>query len=46
MKDRAYNIAINPKCGGCKRRLLSMVYKFFEKKTWAGTKVSVDEELA
>ena len=46
LKDRPYKIAINTKCGGCKRGLIGMVYKFFEKKRWAGTKVSIDEELA
>ena len=29
LKDRAYEIAINPKYDGCKRGLISMVYKFF-----------------
>ena len=32
MKDRACEIAINPKYDGYKKRLSSMVYKFFDKK--------------
>ena len=33
LKDRAYEIAINSKCNGYKRRLATMVHKFFDKKT-------------
>ena len=45
MKDRAYEISINPKYDGCKRGLVSMVYKvFFDKKTGSGR--NVNEVLA
>ena len=30
-KDKAYEIAINPKYDGCQRGLSSMVYKVFDK---------------
>ena len=43
MKDRAYEIAINPKYDGYQRWLANMVYKFFKKKT--GSRASVNEEL-
>ena len=33
MRDKAFNIAKNPKYGGYQRRLASMVYKFFDKKS-------------
>ena len=32
LRDKAVNIAKNPKCGGYQRGLASMVYKFFDKK--------------
>ena len=32
MKDRAYEISINPKYNGCQRDLVTMVDKFFDKK--------------
>ena len=32
LKDRAYNIAINPKYDGYQKGLASVVYKFFDKK--------------
>ena len=32
-RDKAFNIARNPKYGGYQRRLASMVYKFFDKKS-------------
>ena len=44
MKDKAYEIAINPKHDGYQRALASMVYRFFDQKTASG--VSVNEELA
>ena len=44
MKNRAYEIAINPKYDGYQRGLASMVYKFFDEK--ARSAVSVNEELA
>ena len=33
LKDKAYNIASNPECDGYQRGLVSMVYKFFDKKS-------------
>ena len=33
LRDKAFNIAKNPKYDGCQRGLSSMVYKFFDKKT-------------
>ena len=32
LKDRAYEIALNPEYDGYQRGLTSMVYKFFDKK--------------
>ena len=32
LRDKAYNIASNPKYDGYQRGLVSMVYKFFDKK--------------
>ena len=32
LRDKAFNIAKNPKYDGYKRRLASMVYKLFDKK--------------
>ena len=32
LRDKAFNIAKNPKYDGYQRRLASMVYKFFNKK--------------
>ena len=49
MHDKAFNIAKNPKYGGCQRRLASMVYKFFDEKTSGGTVKNEDisnKELA
>ena len=31
LKDRSYETALDPKCDGYQRGLVSMVYKFFEK---------------
>ena len=42
MKDRAYEIVINPKFDGYQRGLASMVYKFFDKEQGS----SVNEKLA
>ena len=42
MKERAYEIAINPKSDGYHEELASMVYAFFDKNSGA----SVNEELA
>ena len=33
LRDKAFNIAKNPKFGGCQKGLASMVYKFFDKKS-------------
>ena len=46
MKDRAYEIAENPKYDGFKRGLTSMVYTLFDKKTGSGAIASLNEELA
>ena len=46
MKDRAYEIVINPKYDGYQKELARMVYKSFDKKTGLGVKASVNEELA
>ena len=37
LPDKAFNIAINPKYDGYKRRLPSKVYKFFNKKIFGKT---------
>ena len=44
LKDRAYEIAINPKYDGYQKGLASMVYKLFDKK--AGSGANVNKELA
>ena len=36
LRDKAYDIASNPKYDGYQRELASMVYKFFDKKSTAG----------
>ena len=36
LRDKAFNIAKNPKYDWCQRRLVSMVYTFFDKKTSGG----------
>ena len=43
LRDKAFNIAKNPKYDGYQRRLVSMVYNFFGKKYACS---SVDEQLA
>ena len=43
LKNRAYEIAINPKYDGFQRGLGSMIYTFFYKKTGVGA--SVNEEI-
>ena len=40
LRDKAFNIAKNPKHDGCKRSLVSMVYKFFDKMS-AGSGVNM-----
>ena len=37
MRDKAFNIANNPKYDGYQRRLASMVYKIFDKKSSSGS---------
>ena len=50
MRDKAFNIAKNPKCNGYQRGLASIVYhKFFDKKTFgSGIKNEnmLDQQLA
>ena len=41
LRDKAFNIAKNPKYDGYQRGLASMVYKFFDKKS-AGSGVNMD----
>ena len=36
LRDKAFDIAKNPKYDGYQRRLFSMVFKFFNKKTASG----------
>ena len=35
--DKAFNVAKNPKCDGYQRGLISMIYKYFDKKTFGAT---------
>ena len=44
LKDRAFEIARNCEYDGYQRALVSMVYKFFDKKI--GSRISVKEQLA
>ena len=44
LKDKAYEVAINPKHDGCQRGLAGMMYKFLDKKT--GWRATVNEEPA
>ena len=44
MKNKASEIAVNPKCDGYQKGLASKVYVFFDKKV--GLRASVNEELA
>ena len=37
LRDKVFNIAKNPKYDGYQRGLVSVAYKFFDKKTSAGT---------
>ena len=49
LRDKAFNIAKNPKYDGYQRGLNSMVYKFFDKKsTGSGvnTRLEFNEQLA
>ena len=43
LRDKAFNIAKNPKYDGYQRRLASMVYKFFDKKSASGSGVANNE---
>ena len=45
-KDRAYEIALNPKYDEYQRRLASMVHKFFDRKIGSVTKANVNKVLA
>ena len=44
LRDKAFNIAKNPKYDGYQRELASMVYKFFDKKS-TGTGVNIPSEF-
>ena len=47
LRDRTLNIAKSPKFDGYQRPLISMVYKFFDKKTSGGAvAVPQNEQLA
>ena len=49
LRDKAYNIAKNPKPDEYQRALASMVYKFFDKKTYRGAiknEIISDKKLA
>ena len=41
LRDKAFNIAKNPKYGGYQRGVASMVYKYFDKKT-SGSSIKND----
>ena len=43
LKDKAFEIASNPKYDGYQRGLASLVYKFFDKKSKAGIKNEIKE---
>ena len=43
LRDKAFNIAKNPKYDGYQRGLVSMVYKYFDKKsTGSGINISLE----
>ena len=49
LKDKAFEIANNPKCDGYQRGLASMVYKFFDKKSKGSgikNKIKENQQLA
>ena len=48
LRDKAFNIAKNPKYDGYQRGLASIVYKFFDKKSGSGVNIDVkhNEQLA
>ena len=43
LRDKAFNIAKNPKYDGYQRGLASMVYKFFDKKTAGNANIGANE---
>ena len=43
LRDKAFNIAKNPKYDGYQRKLVSMLYKFFDKKS-KGSDVNIQTE--
>ena len=45
LRDKAFNIAKNPKYDGYQRGLASMVYKFFDKKTKGGGVTLADKSI-
>ena len=45
LRDKAYDIASNPEYGGYQRSLVSMVYKFFDKKSTAGPSALASSSL-
>ena len=45
LKNRAFNIAKDPKCDGYQRGLASMVFKFFDKKTAGSDAKRVNSKL-
>ena len=49
LRDKAFNIAKNPKYDGYQREIASMVYKFFDKKSigsGVNTPLDFNEQLA
>ena len=46
LRDKAFNITKNPKYDEYQRRLASMVYNFFDKKTSGGAENMSNQELA
>ena len=49
LRDKAFNIAKNPKYDGYQRGLASMIYTFFDKKAFSGaikTEIVSNKELA
>ena len=44
LRNKAFNIAKNPKCDGYQRGIASMVYKFFDKKS-SGSGINIPLEF-
>ena len=44
LRDKAFNIAKNPKYDGCQRDLASVVYKYFDQKTPGGATKSMPNQ--